>query len=107
MIAITRSAFWLLPPNRHGLVVDAMVTTATGTAEREAAVEMITAAITAEPDVSDGAFCVLGYRLPVCVQSEACHHILIRASRIWMVSRRSPLTGVRHRGRSVVSRTTL
>ena len=41
-----------LMENRHGLVVDAMVTTATGTAEREAAVEMITAAITAEPDVT-------------------------------------------------------
>ncbi len=41
-----------LMENRHGLVVDAMVTTAAGTAEREAVVEMITAAITAEPDVT-------------------------------------------------------
>ena len=41
-----------LMENRHGLVVDATVTTATGTAEREAAVEMITGVLPAEPEVA-------------------------------------------------------
>jgi len=41
-----------LMENRHGLVVDATVTTATGTAEREAAVEMITGVIPAGQDVA-------------------------------------------------------
>jgi len=44
-----------LMENRHGLVVDATVTTATGTAEREAAVEMITGVLPAEPEVATAA----------------------------------------------------
>lgn len=41
-----------LMENRHGLVVDAMVTTATGTAEREAAAEMIRGVLPTEPEVA-------------------------------------------------------